>query len=465
MLLPYQVQRLINRYRHANWALTDQTVVSGSNFVTGVLLARVLGPEAFGVFVLLQALMIYVNSFQNALIFQPMMSAAPQMDNDVRSRYLQGVFALQLTLSCVLAVAVAIIALFAHAFGLEKLVGLGPGVIVALNAALLCFQLQDWQRRYYFVQEYPKGAFINDCISYGGQVVFLTLMMLQGTLSVASAFWVIAATSLAAFIFGFMHDRVEPVFAHAKAVLKEGWRTGRDYLMAWQLQWMGTQGVLMIGASAVGAQAAGGVRAAQNIVGPINILFQAMENVVPVIAARHFGHEGLGGLMHYMWRITAIGTALLLPVLIVLTLLATPLTHLLYGDSYADTAVLVAWQAALIFVQFYLRQVTFFLRTVKATGVIIRSGVVMSVVSILVGVAVVNRLQETGVMLALLSGTLMGLAYSIAGAIKVRQRIAEEEAPKHAPEGKAPENKGGDSQPIDLMDCNMKMTALRGDRP
>ena len=99
---------LISRHRHANWAFLDQSVVSGSNFIIGILLARFLGPEAFGVFVLLQSVMLYVNSFQGALIFQPMMSAAPQLVEQERSKYLQGVFAMQLILGLMLGLAVTL---------------------------------------------------------------------------------------------------------------------------------------------------------------------------------------------------------------------------------------------------------------------------------------------------------------------------------------------------------------------
>ncbi len=35
--------RLLVRYSHLNWALADQTMVSGVNFLTGILLARYLG--------------------------------------------------------------------------------------------------------------------------------------------------------------------------------------------------------------------------------------------------------------------------------------------------------------------------------------------------------------------------------------------------------------------------------------
>ena len=35
--------RFLSRYSHINWALADQTMVSGINFLTGILLARFLG--------------------------------------------------------------------------------------------------------------------------------------------------------------------------------------------------------------------------------------------------------------------------------------------------------------------------------------------------------------------------------------------------------------------------------------
>ena len=44
--------RILSRYSHVNWALADQTMVSGVNFLTGILLARYLGVEEFGRFTL-----------------------------------------------------------------------------------------------------------------------------------------------------------------------------------------------------------------------------------------------------------------------------------------------------------------------------------------------------------------------------------------------------------------------------
>ncbi|HEX5538826.1 MAG TPA: MATE family efflux transporter, partial [Methylophilaceae bacterium] len=224
-------------------------------------------------------------------------------------------------------------------------------------------------------------------------------------------------------------DRVSPAFSHARAVLREGWRTGRDYLAAWQFQWLGAQGIFMLGAGVVGTEAVGAARATQNIVGPINILFLAMDNLVPVAAARRYGASGLPGLAHYLWRITFWGTLLLAPLLLTLSLFSTRIMHLLYGEQYLAYASLVYWQASYVFIQFYLRQTFFFLRTVKATGVILRSGILMSIISVSVTALTVQRYQEIGLMMALVCGVLAGLAYSVFAARRLNNKLKLDDAP------------------------------------
>lgn len=409
-----RLRRLVTRHRHVNWALADQAVVSGSNFVTGILLARFLGPEFFGLFVLMNAAMMYVNSFQGALIFTPMISAAPQLAPDRRDAYLRGVFGLQLVLSLGLAGLALGLGEAALAFDLFGTDGrLTSGMVLALASALLAFQLQDLQRRYYFVLENSQAAFVNDLLSYGGQVFFITLFGLRESLSVGVAFWIIAASASTAFLLACLHTRLRPAFAEARAVLRDGWRTGRDYLVAWQFQWVGTQGVLLIGGGVLGTQAAGAVRAAQNVVGPFNILFQAMDNVIPVMAARRYSERGLGDLIAFIVRISLLGTVVLLPILLALAFFAEPIVRLLFGERYVGAAGLVVLQASYVFLQFHLRQLFFFLRTLTATGVIIRAGVVMAGCAIAVALFTIDRYHEPGVMFAYLSGTVAGLLYAL----------------------------------------------------
>ncbi|MEE2836743.1 MAG: hypothetical protein VYB65_12070 [Myxococcota bacterium] len=61
----------------AGWALGDQAIASGVTFLTGLLIARLVGPEQFGVFGLLMMVVLFFNSIQYALIVSPMLSIGP----------------------------------------------------------------------------------------------------------------------------------------------------------------------------------------------------------------------------------------------------------------------------------------------------------------------------------------------------------------------------------------------------
>ena len=77
----------------------DQAIVSGSNFLTGILVARFLGIESFGVYTLLWAVVIFVLSIQMSVISQPMMTIAPKQPVEYESKYYGAVITNQLVFS------------------------------------------------------------------------------------------------------------------------------------------------------------------------------------------------------------------------------------------------------------------------------------------------------------------------------------------------------------------------------
>ena len=54
----------LTRLRREAWALGDQALVSGMNFMTNVLLARLLGMKEFGIFTLAWMAVLFFNSLQ-----------------------------------------------------------------------------------------------------------------------------------------------------------------------------------------------------------------------------------------------------------------------------------------------------------------------------------------------------------------------------------------------------------------
>ncbi len=73
-----RLHRYIRLDSRISWAILDQGMVSAVNFLTGILLARHLGVEEFGRFTLVWMLVLFMSSFQLALIVSPMLSIGPK---------------------------------------------------------------------------------------------------------------------------------------------------------------------------------------------------------------------------------------------------------------------------------------------------------------------------------------------------------------------------------------------------
>ena len=94
----------VRRYRAVNLALADQAIVSASNFLAWILLARLLGIEEFGRFTLYWIVAEFFQGMQHASIILPMMAMAPKQGASDRRLYLgallvqQGALAIIVTL-------------------------------------------------------------------------------------------------------------------------------------------------------------------------------------------------------------------------------------------------------------------------------------------------------------------------------------------------------------------------------
>ena len=275
------------------WSLGDQAMVSGTNFVSGILLARFLGLEAFGAYVVAQTYLLYANTFLASLVVAPMMTAVPAIEaGAARTRALRGFFAYAclVVLFSVLLVqgAAALLGLWSDSLALASLA-------LPLAAAMTAFLLQDWGRRALYASVANRAVFLADIVAYGGQVLALLGLGLAAQLSAERALWVMAgcfSCSAAVILAG---QRWRPDLASGREVMARHWRSSRDFFASWQLQWLGSSGVILFGTGLIGPQAAGAIRAAQNLLGPVNVGFQWMDNVIPVRAASRLRAQGRAG--------------------------------------------------------------------------------------------------------------------------------------------------------------------------
>jgi len=389
--------------------LLDQAIVSGSNFLTGIILVRGLGLVEFGRFTVAYAVLLLANSIQLSFISSPMITLGALCPTPPEQRrFVRGMFGVQLvfcalvSVSCVVAATIYVV----RNGGIPT-----AGVIPAFGAAVVLYLMQDWLRRYYFTVGKPAVSVWNDAISYLGQVVVLAALWGLRELSIESAFWAIAITSGVAFATGGLIERLGSSLEEARDSWRVARRTSIDLGIANQLQWVVYQGAILVGAGIAGAQAAGGVRATQNVIGPVNIAYQAMENIVPIRAAEEMRRGGIKRAAAFLFRFGATGFLVLLVAFSAASLISSRFLVFFYGHQLSLYAGVLNLQMLYFLLAWPVRQLTFLFRTIKNTTPILISSLVAAMISMSLIFPLVHRFGALGIVMSAVAGQIGTLLY------------------------------------------------------
>lgn len=389
--------------------ILDQVLVSGSNFITSIILVRGLGLVEFGRFTIAYAILLLANSVQLSFISSPMITLGSLCPTpEERRRFVRGIYGVQL-IFCVITSILAVIGTamyvrFRHSTGTS-------GFLLPFASAVIAFLMQDWLRRYYFTVGKASASFWNDVISYLGQVLVLGILWWAHRLSMNTALWSIAVTSGAAFLLGAMLERLSSTWQQTREAWRQAHALSIDLGIANQLQWLVYQGAMLIGAGVVGAQAAGGVRATQNIVGPVNIAYQAMENIVPVRAAEEMKRGGIERVSAFLLRFGSLGFIALLVFFSTAALFARQFLSFFYGRQLHTYAAVLDLQMLYFLFTWPIRQVAFLFRTIKFTRPILLGSVVAAALSLATVYPAVHRFGAAGIMLASVTAQIGNLVF------------------------------------------------------
>lgn len=391
------------------WSLADQALVSGANFLSGILLARALGLDAFGAYVVAQTYLLYASTFQSALVVSPMMTAVPaQKAVEDRRALLRGFFGYSLLVILATVILVQLLAWLLSSW--SPAIGLGQ-LALPLAAAMACFQLQDWLRRACYAESDNQRVFFADIVAYGGQLATLAMLASDSRLTADAALLTMALSFLCSSVLTLTSTRIWPEREATRRVITENWRASRNFLASWQLQWIASSGVILFGAGMVGQHAAGAIRAVQNLLGPVNVYFQWMDNVIPVRAALKLRDSGQSALRAYLWRLGWIGCLMLASFAAALGLVEEPLIVFLYGEEYRPFAALVVFQILYYLFGHAYRIASYFQRTLGETQRLAIASAWWAAVALTVAALSVGTLADRGIMLALVLGEIAGLIY------------------------------------------------------
>jgi O-antigen/teichoic acid export membrane protein len=400
---------LIRRHSKVNWALADQAMVSGVNFLTGILLARYLGIAEFGRFTLLWLVILFVNTIQHAMITSPMMSIGPKQTDAETPGYYGAIIIQQLVFSCVV-----YLLLFA---GVRLSGGLFPewgveSLALPLATANLAFQFQDFLRRYFFTRGRASVAFVNDAFRYIGQIVFLTYLFIsfQGAMDTARVLWVIAIIAAVTTVCGaFWVERVEVNAAILRTTTSRHWHFSKWLTASALMQWTTKNLFTLLAGGLLGSSAVGALRAAQNFMGVVHIFFLGLENIVPVRAAQYFHEEGKKALCDFLKRFALFGGGATAVIAGIAAAAPELWLRLVFGQEYQGYGYVLQWFAASYMLGFFNLPLLAGLRAMEHVKVIFWSNVTTSVFALTVAYPLIQLLGLKGALAGGFLTNLIGL--------------------------------------------------------
>ena len=171
--------------RKTFWALCDQGVISGGNFVTNLILIRHLSAVQFGVFALLLNAMLFLNNIHASLVTYTVCIRGAQADEQSLGKVATGGVIATLGMAIV-----NVIALFVAC----SYVG-HRWLLLFVVAAIVCWQIQESLRTVFVSQVRYDRAIGGDALSYLGQATLIAYWCFLGPPGLSKIFLAIAGTS------------------------------------------------------------------------------------------------------------------------------------------------------------------------------------------------------------------------------------------------------------------------------
>lgn len=302
------------------FAVLDQGLFAGTNFLANVLLARWLEPAAYGAFAIAYSAFVFLGTFHTALFIEPMLIFGAGKYAESFPQYLTLLLYGHWSVTGMMALLVGVVALLCWWGSAGAL----AQVLAALALALPCILFQSLVRRAFYVRFQPQWSAL-------GGVLYLALMLagMQGLhwincLSPASA---LATMGFVSLVVGLaltvrlrsQRDAAAP-WPASHMVLGDHWRYGKWASVTTASTWVSREIYYPLLPAWAGLEGTAAVRALMNLVMPLLHTNAAIAILlVPrcVAALQTEGRAGLDRLVRLAFILLATGAALYWGILLV----------------------------------------------------------------------------------------------------------------------------------------------------
>jgi O-antigen/teichoic acid export membrane protein len=344
-----QSLRSFGRDGHA-WAnvLCDQVLVSGTSFLTTVVVGRVLGKEQLGLYVLAYSIIIVLLEIQNSFIASPYTLRTPRLDRSAQARYTGDALVLSIGLSVLAATGlVGAKVIFSSRLRYSEVTPL----FIILSLVTPAILVKEFGRRVCFAHLRTRSVLLLDLVVFTVQIGGLVAFTHFRSLTVGIIYWVIgSASASAAFVWlTFWRRRTVLGLGSALKTLNSTWSFGAwvlggnlvfvlsQQVYPWYLAWL------------KGPKATGAFAACLGLVALINPFVSAVGNYLGPSTA-NASSLGTRELSQVILRTSALLCGVVGTFCFIIVVLGNKLIAVIYGSAYAVDIHIIAVLAASVLV-------------------------------------------------------------------------------------------------------------------
>jgi O-antigen/teichoic acid export membrane protein len=419
----------ISWFRKSSLSVMDQGLVSGSNFVLNVLLARWMRPEQYGAYALGFSIFLLMTAMYQSLVLEPMSVLGPILYGDRPKRYLGALLRGQSLLLLAIAAALGIAAAIAGGFGRKTaLSGALAGLAIASPAILLF-----WLARgacYLRANLYPvvQGAALYSALLLGGIVVVRRFWILNEF----TAFLVIGLASAAISVHLLralgpnLQTRDNP---RPSEVSLEHWRFGRWELARAGFDWAGENISYSLTAAFLGMREVGELKAILTLFLPLSHIYTALRRLILPHLASVSGSHGTVAANASVKKVNLLTFAMSTVTCLILVFFGRWIFHLLYGGKFMEVAYLVPWAALSLVVTAPISGFDMGLRALRSPATVFTASATGASVSAAFYIVGTRMFGLPGTIAANVSA---GLVYTLITAFLYYRRVAHAQTARSA---------------------------------
>ena len=387
--------------RKGGLALLDQGLISGSNFLISILLARWLTPEFYGAYAVAFGIYVLLQLIYGALILEPMAVFGGSAYRRCLRDYCGSMLWVHLGISIAICLIIGSSAAVAHALGWAG--GLS-GALLGVALASPCLLLLWFTRRAFYLEMSPgraaTGSFLYCIFLLGG----LFLASRYTLLSPFKVFLLMGVAALVADVLLLIRLRSELPAGEPAPVLRESWqrhwRYGRWALASCIASWMPTYIFYPLLSTFSGIAQSGELRALMNFFSPLDQTLSALSLLFLPYAARVQAEQGARGLISLtrnLMILSVIGAAVYWGLVVGFR---GPIFRLLYAGKYANVGYLLPVLAfgSIFWAAGYAPAIA--LRAIESPQSIFAAYSVTTLISLIVGIPATRAYGLKGAVLA-----------------------------------------------------------------